>query len=252
MDGSGGITKHLFVNGKVDCITDCDLTSTGLLPQSGNVVVDGLHLIGTDGTCVDLISECGRRLQVVIGIRGIGVLELLGQLDGRHGRFIGKLHSSLNLCQNFLPGSLQFILSKSSVFDELVLEEFQRILFIPGPLLLTLTTTLVLRISGRVSIKAVGVHLHDGRSSGTNVVHDSLSSLGDISSIRSVHQNTRDAVVLTLLVHITVGGNIGCESVDGTSVINDNDQQRQVVLGGSVEDFCHTTVLGSTLSDKHD
>mmetsp|Transcript_114861 Transcript_114861/g.234784 ORF Transcript_114861/g.234784 Transcript_114861/m.234784 type:complete len:507 (+) Transcript_114861:1048-2568(+) len=250
--GGGRIPEHLFVDGKVDGITDGDLSGFGLGSEGGQVFLDVAHLLGGDRACVDLVGEFRCLLEVVIGVGGVGEFELLGELDGGHGRFVGKLHGGLDLGHDFLLGFLELVFGEDSLLvDVLGFESLEGILCLPGPGLLVLSATLVLGIGGGMPVESVGVHLEDGGSVAlSDVVDDGLSSLGDVGGVHAVDQQTGNAVVLSLFVNVGVLGDIRREGVDGTTVVDDQQQDGKVVLGGRVQQFGRSAVLGTTLTDK--
>ena len=253
VDGSGGITKHLLMDGEVDSITNGDLTGLSLGTEVGNVGIHRLHLLGADGAGIDLIRPLGSRAVIVIGIGGIGILQFLGKFHRRHGGLIGKLDGLLHLGKNLLSGILELILGENTISNVLVLEGLDGVLRGTGPRLLLLTSTLVLGIGGRVTVETVGVNLKDGWSLATaNVINDGLASLGNVGGVESIDEKSGDAVVLSLLKDVAVLGNVLSEGIDGTAIVNHNDEEGKVVLGGGIEKLGHTAVLGATLTDEDD
>mmetsp|Transcript_4123 Transcript_4123/g.9364 ORF Transcript_4123/g.9364 Transcript_4123/m.9364 type:complete len:423 (+) Transcript_4123:1061-2329(+) len=253
MDGGGRITKHLFVNGKIDGITNRNFASLGLATKIINVGSDGVHLLSRNGSGVDSIGKCRCRLSVVISVRGIRILKLLREFHGRHGRFVSKFHGCLDVSQDFLLCRLQFIFSEHTVRRVFVFKFLDRVLVQSGPCLLVLTPTLVLRIGRRMPIETISVNLENsGSLAAPDVVNHSLSSLGYIGSILSIDVKTWNAIMNSLLVHFSIGSNILCERIDSTSIINDDDKKRKIILSGRVQKFCHTTVLCTTFTNEHD
>mmetsp|Transcript_35 Transcript_35/g.107 ORF Transcript_35/g.107 Transcript_35/m.107 type:complete len:591 (+) Transcript_35:199-1971(+) len=251
VDGGGGITKHLLMDSKVDGITDGDLTSVGPGTEVSNMSVDCLHLLGADGAGIDLIRPLGSRFLVVVGVGGIGILELLGKFNRRHGRLIGELDGLLHLSKDLLASILELILGKDAVSNVLVLEGLDGVLRGTSPGLLLLTSALVLGIGRRVTVETVGVNLKDGRSLATaDVINDGLASLGNIGGIETIDKESGDTVMLALLKDVAVLRNVLSEGVDGAAIVNHNNKKGEVVLGGSVEKLSHTAVLGATLADE--
>mmetsp|Transcript_10894 Transcript_10894/g.22799 ORF Transcript_10894/g.22799 Transcript_10894/m.22799 type:complete len:304 (+) Transcript_10894:1744-2655(+) len=94
--------------------------------------------------------------------------------------------------------------------------------------------------------------LQDGSSfSAANVVNHSLSSLRHILSVKSIHKEAGDAVVLPLIKDVAVLCNIRSEGVDCSSIINDDNKEREVVLGRCVQNFSHATILRTSLSNEN-
>ena len=52
--------------------------------------------------------------------------------------------------------------------------------------------------------------------------------------------------------HVRVSRDVGREGVDGAAVIDHQEQQRELLLGGGVEILRHATVLRGPFSEKHD
>ena len=251
VDGGGGIAKHLLVDGKVDGIADGDLTGIGLGTEVSNVSIDRLHLLRADGAGIDLIRPLGRHLLVVVSVRGIGVLELLGKFNRRHGRAIGELDGLLHLGKDLLASILELVLAEDAVSDVLVLEGLDGVLRGTSPGFLLLASALVLGVGRRVTVETVGVDLKDGRSLATaDVINDGLASLGNIGGIEAIDEESGDAVVLALLIDVAVLGNVLSEGVDGTAIVNHDNEKGEVVLGSGVEKLSHTSVLGATLTDE--
>lgn len=55
-----------------------------------------------------------------------------------------------------------------------------------------------------------------------------------------------------LEVDVRVGGDVGREGVDGAPVVDDQEQQGKLLLGGSVKGFRHASVLRRSLAEEHD
>mmetsp|Transcript_11515 Transcript_11515/g.23755 ORF Transcript_11515/g.23755 Transcript_11515/m.23755 type:complete len:263 (-) Transcript_11515:884-1672(-) len=224
--GCGRIAQHLFVDGEVDGITNGDFSGFSLGSKVGQVLFDVRHLFGRDGSGVDLVGEFRCRTKVVVGIGGVRELELLGQFNGRHRRVVGEFHGGLDLSHDFLLGFLEFLFGEDTqLVDVLVFESLKRILFLSSPGLFAFSATFVFRIGGGVSVESVGVHLQDSRSLATSdVIDDGLSSLGNVGGVHTVDQQTGNSVVLSLFVNIGVLCNIRGEGVNGTSVVNHQQQ----------------------------
>ena len=253
MDGCSGVAKHFFVNGEVDSISNRNFPSVGLFSEGFHVSLDGSHLLFRDHTLVNIISPDRSIPCVVVKIRGIGVFQFLRQFHRRHGRFVSKLDTGLHFSHDFLLSFLQFVFGERAVFDVSSFKEFQRILLCTSPCLFFLATTFVFGVSRRVTVETVGVNLENGRSlSFTNVVNDSLTSLSHIDRIHTINQKAWYTIVLTLVVHCRVLGNILCKGINGTAIVDDDDQKGQVVLGSSIEQFSHASILRTTFSNKDD
>mmetsp|Transcript_18349 Transcript_18349/g.28739 ORF Transcript_18349/g.28739 Transcript_18349/m.28739 type:complete len:281 (+) Transcript_18349:703-1545(+) len=111
----------------------------------------------------------------------------------------------------------------------------------------------MLRIGGRVSIESVGVNLENSRTlAASDVVYNGLSSLSHVGSVLSINHQTWDTVVLSLLVNFAVGSDIASESVNSTSIINDDEEKGEIVFRRRVKKFCRTSVLGTTFTHEHD
>mmetsp|Transcript_9883 Transcript_9883/g.28326 ORF Transcript_9883/g.28326 Transcript_9883/m.28326 type:complete len:415 (+) Transcript_9883:547-1791(+) len=221
MDGGGRISKHFFVNGQVNGITNRDFSSLGLGLKCGNVVLNNLHLLGRNGSGIDGIRKGRSLTKVIVRIWCIGKFQFLGKFHRRHGRLFGKFDTLLNFGQHFFAGLLQFFFREHTSSNPLVFKSLDGVLGLTGPCLFFLSAPFVFGISWRVSIETVGVNLKNGRSLATaNVVNHCLSSLGNINGIHTVDQKTRNSVVLSLLVDIAVLGNIGGKSVNGTTIVN--------------------------------
>mmetsp|Transcript_15786 Transcript_15786/g.34415 ORF Transcript_15786/g.34415 Transcript_15786/m.34415 type:complete len:234 (+) Transcript_15786:1028-1729(+) len=231
MNSGSRIAKHLLVDGKVDGIPNRNITCLGLLPKTINVGSNGLHLFWRNCSCIHGVSKCRNWLGVVVSIRGIRVLQFLGEFHRRHGRLICKLHGGLDISQDFLLRRLELILCEHTIGCVLLFKLLDRILINPCPSLLIFTATLVFRISRRVAVKSVSMNLENGRPfPAPDIVHHSLPPLCHISSILSINHETRYSVVLSLLVHFAIRSNIASESVDGTSIVNDNEEKGKIVL----------------------
>mmetsp|Transcript_11824 Transcript_11824/g.10055 ORF Transcript_11824/g.10055 Transcript_11824/m.10055 type:complete len:227 (-) Transcript_11824:396-1076(-) len=94
------------------------------------------------------------------------------------------------------------------------------------------------------------MHLQDGRALCAHVVGHGAACLEHAVEIAPVNLDAWNSVVLPLQVDILIGSYITGEGVDGTSVVNDDDEKWQVFLGGSVENLSHTPVLRATLPDE--
>mmetsp|Transcript_7199 Transcript_7199/g.15565 ORF Transcript_7199/g.15565 Transcript_7199/m.15565 type:complete len:281 (+) Transcript_7199:1504-2346(+) len=111
----------------------------------------------------------------------------------------------------------------------------------------------MLRIGGRVSIESVSVNLENSRAlAASDVVYDGLSSLSHIGSVLSINHQTWDTVVLSLFVNLAVSSDIASESVDSTSIVNDDEEKGEIVLRRRVKKFRRTSILGTTFSHEHD
>mmetsp|Transcript_22069 Transcript_22069/g.46008 ORF Transcript_22069/g.46008 Transcript_22069/m.46008 type:complete len:204 (+) Transcript_22069:1361-1972(+) len=202
MDRRGGIAKHFFVDSQVDSITNGNFASLGLLSQTLHMSLEVGHLLFRDGAFVNIVGEGGSHLCVVVSIRGIRILKFLGQLDRGHRRLVSEFDSSLDIGHDFFLGLFELIFCENSIAGVHVFKFFDRILFRTGPGLFFLATTLVLRVSWRMSIETVGVDLKDGGAlSLSNVINDGLSSLGHINGVQTVNQKSWNTVVLSLVVH---------------------------------------------------
>mmetsp|Transcript_39737 Transcript_39737/g.62150 ORF Transcript_39737/g.62150 Transcript_39737/m.62150 type:complete len:306 (+) Transcript_39737:1482-2399(+) len=109
----------------------------------------------------------------------------------------------------------------------------------------------MLRVCRRVALESVSMHLENGRALLPDVVNNCLASSDCIKGIAAIHLKARYAIVSTLFKHIRVLGNILSESVDGSAIINLQKENRQLLLRSSVQAFCHSPVLRTTLADEN-
>ena len=59
----------------------------------------------------------------------------------------------------------------------------------------------------------------------------------------AAHLDARHAVVGALAVHVAVGGHVAREGVDGAAVVDNEEEQREALLGRRVEALGHAAVL---------
>mmetsp|Transcript_5199 Transcript_5199/g.10349 ORF Transcript_5199/g.10349 Transcript_5199/m.10349 type:complete len:402 (-) Transcript_5199:648-1853(-) len=245
--GSGRIAEHLLVDCEVDCVANTKIPRITLCAERGDVSLYCLHLFRRDVLLVMLVSPRWSLPQVVVRIWGVRELELLCELDRRHGAFIGEVHSLLDLPLHLLLDGGKLRLGQDPGLLYICLKDLDGILGGTSPLFLVLPAPLVLRVSGRVSIEPVSMNLQNSRSLLPHVINSSPSPLDNVLYVLPVHQDSRNTIVLALLVYIGVGGDVGGESVDSATVVDDDHEEGEVVLSGGVEDLGHPAILAPTL-----
>mmetsp|Transcript_18098 Transcript_18098/g.54586 ORF Transcript_18098/g.54586 Transcript_18098/m.54586 type:complete len:389 (+) Transcript_18098:1386-2552(+) len=240
------VGEHLFEHRQVDRVGDGDLALGGEGLEGGDVRLAHGERLGVGDALGDLSGVGRRRAQVVVGVRRVGELELLGKLGGRCGRIAREVERLLDDGLDGLGGAVQV----EPLGKRRRLEELDGVGLGARPLLLILAATLVLWIGGRVALKAVRVHLQDGRPLLPHVVDNRTARLERFLEVAAVDLDAGHTVVLALHVDVIVGGNVGREGVDGAPIVNHNKEERQLLLCGRVEALGHTAVLGAALAHK--
>mmetsp|Transcript_13469 Transcript_13469/g.17640 ORF Transcript_13469/g.17640 Transcript_13469/m.17640 type:complete len:485 (-) Transcript_13469:273-1727(-) len=251
MNCSGRIAKHLLVDCEINRVPNSDLASLRPLLQGGNVIKDCFHLVLANSTFIYGLAKRRGGFEVVISVTGIGIFEFLCKFNGRHGAFIGKLDSFLHDCKNFFTSLFQLFHGENAIFRICLFKDSNRILVIPCPLLLILAASLVFRISRRMTIESVSMHLEDGWSILSDIINNSGPTLNNISNIASIYKHSRYSIMRSNLINVAIRCDIGSVGINSATIINHNHEKREFILGSSIEYFRHTTVLASTFANKY-
>ena len=225
------------MNSKVDSIPNAQIPLIALSSKLRYVRLDSCHLIARYGPLIKLLRPRGSLSFVVVRVWGVRELEFLGKLDGRHRAVVSESNGVLYLPLHALLNLRQLYLCDDSSFLDVGLKYLYGILRLTGPLLLILPPPFVLWVRRGVPIEPIGVNLKNGWSLLPDVVDGSPTALDNVGYVLPVHEYTGDAVVLALFVDIGVRCDVGGEGVDGATVVNHDYQEREVVLGGGVEDL---------------
>mmetsp|Transcript_1390 Transcript_1390/g.4256 ORF Transcript_1390/g.4256 Transcript_1390/m.4256 type:complete len:419 (-) Transcript_1390:876-2132(-) len=225
LDGGVRVPKHLLEDRKVQRVSDGDLTSLGLLTQLGDVGLAVAQCLGVKDPLVDLISSSRGRALVVVGGGGIGKLELLGEGGRGSRRLVGEVDRVLASGRGLSLELLQLLLGELARREHLVLEDLDGVSSVPRPLLLVLAASLVLGVSRRVSVEPEGVDLKDSRAALPHIVHYRTPGLENAHHVLPVDLDPGNTVVLSLEENVLVLGHISCERVDGSAVVDDDEEE---------------------------
>jgi hypothetical protein len=105
---------------------------------------------------------------------------------------------------------------------------------------------------GRVSSEPICVYLQDSWALVTHMIDYCFACGHGVGHVLTVHEQSGDPVVEALLVDVRVGCDVGSEGVDGTTVVDHDEQDGQVLLGRCVQTLCHSAVLCSTVTCKRE
>ena len=109
----------------------------------------------------------------------------------------------------------------------------------------------MLGIRGGVAVEPERVHLEDGGTLGANVLDGGAADAHGVLDVLAAGEDAGDAVVLTLVENLLVGGDVLGEGVDGAAVVDDDEEDGEVLLGGGVEALGHPPVLRAALAHEH-
>ena len=102
-----------------------------------------------------------------------------------------------------------------------------------------------------MAVEPERVHLEDGGTLGANVLDGGAADAHGVLDVLAVGEDAGDAVVLTLVENLLVGGDVLGEGVDGAAVVDDDEEDGEVLLGGGVEALGHPPVLRAALAHEH-
>lgn len=130
VDGGSGVTDHLLEDSQVHSITNAQGASLSIALQLVNEGLAGGEVGGGDRLGGDGRPLGRGGLGVVVRVRGIGVLQLLGELAGRRGGVVGEGHGGLDHRRGAVFACLQLGLADLDPLGALggrLLEDGQRV-----------------------------------------------------------------------------------------------------------------------------